>query len=140
MKNRTTAAALATLLLSSCVLYYPTGAMEADTAINNVVTTPACASQAECNAKWAAARKWIAHRIERPLVDSRDDHLETEAPFPGSRSLSARVQKVKMPDGSFRIVANVWCSSPLQCEPLEVYSIANFNHDVNEAWPESPPK
>jgi len=121
--------------LSSCVLYYPTGEMEARTAIDNIATVPSCASQSECAVKWAAARQWIADRIDRPLVDSRDDHLETEPPFPGSRSLAARVQKVPMPDGSHRIIAHVWCASPLQCSPLEVHSIANFNHDVNEAWP-----
>lgn len=128
------------LTLGGCVLYYPTGALEAQTAIDNVATVPTCSSQPECDAKWTAAKQWIIDRIDRPFIDSRADHLETEAPFPGSRSLSARVEKVRMPDGSFRIIATVWCSSPLQCTPLEVHSIANFNHDVNEAWPESPLK
>ena len=46
--------------LSSCVLYYPTGEMEARTAIDNIATVPSCASQSECAVKWAAARQWIA--------------------------------------------------------------------------------
>lgn len=121
--------------LSGCVLYYPTGQLEADTAVQNIINTPSCYSPAECTAKWRAAQHWVSTNIGRPLKHIRDDYIETEEPFPGSRSLAARVTKVKLPDNSQKIVATVWCNSPLQCDPLEVHSIANFNHDVNESWP-----
>lgn len=129
------AIALTLATLSSCVIYYPTGQMEVETAFQNIATVPTCVSPVECAAKWNAARIWVKDRIGRPLVDNRDDYIETEAPTPGSRSLAARIKKVQMQDGTYKIIATVWCASPLQCEPLEVYSIANFNHDVSEAWP-----
>lgn len=127
--------ALAAASLKGCVIYYPAGQMEADTAFQNIATVPTCTAIAECDAKWNAARAWVKDRIGRPLIDNRADYMETEPPFPGSRSLAARIKKIQMEDGTYKIIATVWCSSPLQCDPLEVHSIANFNHDVNNAWP-----
>lgn len=98
-------------------------------------TVPMCFEEKDCEAKWAAARRWVLNNISRKIQIYSDDLIETYNPAPQSTLLAARVVKEPNPrgHGGYFISASVWCDNPIGCHPKKVDAIVSFNNYVNSA-------
>jgi hypothetical protein len=74
---------------------------------------PICTTQSQCEIAWAAARQWVLDNAGYKLQQYSTDYMETYNS--SDRDLAARVSKVPVGDGSYRIVAKLWCSTDYGC-------------------------
>jgi hypothetical protein len=97
-------------------------------------TTPICSSTDECEAKWAAARKWVLDNAGWKLQIVNDDFMQTANPGQYSVYLAARVNKEPLGGGSYKIVAEVWCNNAFGCSPDRLSALLDFNKTVDAAY------
>jgi len=116
------------VILSGCV----TISSQEQAAINESI--PVCNGEIDCDAKWAAARRWVSDNTNLKIQISSDNLIETQKPDKNSSSLAARITKEpsRIP-GLYEIVANVWCDNNFGCEPQRVDALMDFNKYVNSA-------
>ena len=97
-------------------------------------TVPSCASPRECEVKWAAAREWVQRTSPFKFQIMQPDMLETFNPPSGSPELAARITKVPLQDGTYRITASLWCSNPYGCSIEPWSAVLQFNDAVTASW------
>jgi uncharacterized protein YceK len=107
-------------------------------------TAPTCTAGPDCEAKWKAAKLWVAENISFPMVQSGNLLIETEGPsrdelFCGACGrtlrLAATVRREADPSDPqrFRIVAEIGCGNPFNCRPTWQEALADFNRTVSAA-------
>lgn len=94
-------------------------------------TIPICYGEKECEAKWAAARRWILNNANRKIQIYSNDLIETYNPERCSPGLAARIVKEPTGDGGYFIVATVWCDNIFGCIPKRADALLDFNNYVN---------
>lgn len=127
MKNRVIMA------FSFTILVYITGCATITSQQQAILreTVPMCYGEKECEAKWAAARKWILNNASRKIQIYSDDFIETYNPEPRSPGLAARVIKEPAGNDGYAIIATVWCNNIFGCVPKKVDALLDFNNYVN---------
>jgi hypothetical protein len=102
-------------------------------------STPICSSDAECAAKWAAARKWVqTHGFLDIETESETEIRTYEMIGKFTVETNAIVTKVPVGDGSYKILARFGIHAPSQAPtypPSFAKLVVQFNQDVNQAWP-----
>ncbi len=122
----------APLILSGC--YTPSAAdlaaakAERDTPPAPV---PTCVTDAECSAKWAAARTFVLDTAGYKMQTYFPDFLETYNSVGYSVDLAAQVNKAPNPAGGYFIRENFWCSNLISCTPNAAKTLNRFNATLN---------
>ncbi len=96
-------------------------------------TVPHCYGETDCEAKWAAARKWVLRNSSRKIQIYSDDLIETYNPEPYSPRIAVRVVKKSLRRDEYAILATVRCSSIFGCIPTKTEARQDFNNYVNSA-------
>jgi uncharacterized lipoprotein YajG len=91
---------------------------------------PTCSSQADCDAKWAAARTFVLDHAGMKIQTYSADYLETYSPTDSSTALGAQVNKQPI-TGGYAITAKFWCANLLLCNPKPGETLAAFNAKVS---------
>lgn len=124
---------LVAAVLSGCAIA-PTAETQAKQA-ELASTTPVCASDADCKAKWDAAQLWIAHNAGYKLQTATDVLLETYNSVGGSPDIAVQVTKEPMGGGKYKIVVSVSCDNIFGCVPNQWDAALDFNKTVSAANP-----
>ena len=94
-----------------------------------VGATPTCTSDAECTAKWAAARTYVLQHAGMKIQNYAPDYLET---FGSSdMSIAAQVNKAPLPQGGYAITAKFWCGNMFGCMENPRALLAGFNREAS---------
>lgn len=96
-------------------------------------TIPVCSSQKECEVKWNAAQRWVVNNAGMKLQHITPELLQTYNPGDSMR-LAVEVIKEARQDGSYRIVAKIWCGNPFGCDRNIWQAILDFQNTVNASW------
>lgn len=113
-----------------------TGCATVDQAVLDRIaaTIPTCHDEKECEIKWAAARRWVLENADMKIQTYAPDFIQTYNPSSAGLELAASVTKEPLPDGSYRIVARVWCDNPLGCRRPPAEMVQAFNDYVNASY------
>ncbi len=95
-------------------------------------TIPVCAGEAECAAKWSAAREWVVANADFSLRTDSDTRIDTLNADSTRSGTAVQVDRVESPDGGFRILVDVECFAAYGC-PSELDMRLDFNRTVNAA-------
>ena len=93
-------------------------------------TIPVCASDAECEAKWSAARSWVIANADFTLRTDSDTRIDTLNADSTRSGTAVQVDRVEGQDGEFQIVVDVECFAAYGC-PSELDMRLDFNRTIN---------
>lgn len=96
-------------------------------------TIPVCLSEKECEAMWASARRWVLDNAGFKIQNYGSDYFDTYNPTQASPRLAAQVSKEPFGNGSYRIIAKLWCDNMFGCQPDKWQALISFNSAVNSA-------
>ncbi len=96
-------------------------------------TVPVCKGQADCDAKWAAARTFVLNNADMKFQTYSSDFMDTYNPPDSSPQVAAQVNKEPQPDGSYKIAANFSCNNFISCNHDPLQLLLNFNALVSMA-------
>ncbi|MBW2623204.1 MAG: hypothetical protein JRD68_09890 [Deltaproteobacteria bacterium] len=99
-------------------------------------TIPTCASDEECEVKWAAAKEWILRVYDWDILDSSDDIIEAYTPAYRFRYIDLRVVKQSMGNNTYKLVIYIYSDNhPTVKYPVydEWEKKIDFNRYVNAA-------
>jgi hypothetical protein len=98
--------------------------------------TPTCDGEADCNAKWRAARVWVARNINLPIRVASSDVIETYHGYPSQDPrLYARVMREPLGGSRYRIAIVADCAYDYGCIPNRWNSTLGFDRSVAAAAP-----
>lgn len=95
-------------------------------------TIPSCTSEAECEAKWSAARSWVIANADFSLRTDNDTRIDTLNADSTRSGTAVQVDRVEGRNGEFQIVVDVECFAAYGC-PNELDMRLDFNRAVNAA-------
>jgi hypothetical protein len=125
------------LLLAGCVVRVPAHVQAQRSQF--VSTVPTCATDRECELKWAAARNWVLANSETKFQHLTSDFMETYNAL-NTASPSFRVVKQPLPTSGYQILVTVGCRNPFGCIPDPWALALWFNQHVNAVGAQvSPP-
>ncbi len=93
-------------------------------------TIPVCASDAECEAKWSAARSWVIANADFTLRTDSDTRIDTLNADSTRSGTAVQVDRVEGQNGEFQIVVDVECFAAYGC-PSELDMRLDFNRTIN---------
>ncbi|MYA37437.1 MAG: hypothetical protein F4234_12110 [Gammaproteobacteria bacterium] len=93
-------------------------------------TIPICASEAECEAKWSAARSWVIANADFTLRTDSDTRIDTLNADSTRSGTAVQVDRVEGQNGEFQIVVDVECFAAYGC-PSELDMRLDFNRTIN---------
>ena len=119
-------------VLCSCALPEPRQS------VNNVLledsggAVPTCRGAEDCEAKWAAARRWVnSHAAFRIQIYSAD-YIETYwSAEPGSRDLAVRVEREPLGAARYDIRISAGCRNRSGCVPDVRSAMLDFDNAVS---------
>ncbi len=95
-------------------------------------TLPLCYSDIDCEAKWAAARRWVQENAGYKIQIYSDDLIETYNST--NSALSASVTKNLIANNIYSIHLKVWCGEDLfGCRPTLESAILHFNDYITNS-------
>lgn len=101
-----------------------------------IATIPTCSSDKECEVKWSAARAWILANAGWKIKLITNDFIETYSAVGGETTLSVRVVKEPMQNGTYRLNASIWCDNMWGCIPDKWVALKNMHAYINRSWSE----
>lgn len=101
-------------------------------------TIPVCFQKADCDAKWAAARRWVQDNAGYKIQIYADDLIETYNPTRNDPKIAVRVTRNPVAtsskgDKTYEINIKVWCNNIIGCIPSANDAIMSFNKYVSSA-------
>jgi hypothetical protein len=101
-------------------------------------TIPICFTKADCDAKWAAARRWVQDNAGYKIQIYADDLIETYNPARNDPKIAVSVAKNPLAtsskgDKTYSIIVKVWCNNIFGCIPSSNDAIMSFNKYVSSA-------
>ncbi len=93
-------------------------------------TIPYCTSEAECEAKWSAARDWVIANADFTLRTDNDTRIDTLNADSTRSGTAVQVDRMEGRNGEFQIVVDVECFAAYGC-PSELDMRLDFNRTVN---------
>ena len=100
-------------------------------------TMPTCTGQAECELKWAAARRWVQNNAGFRIQNYSTDFIQTyKSGDYANTDLGVEVSKEPMGGGAYQIVARMWINNALSGGGIPA-KLVQFNDYVNTAMPVS---
>ncbi|MXX07677.1 MAG: hypothetical protein F4X09_02780 [Gammaproteobacteria bacterium] len=93
-------------------------------------TIPICATDAECEAKWSAARSWVIANADFSLRTDSDTRIDTLNADSTRSGTAVQVDRVEGQNGEFQIVVDVECFAAYGC-PSELDMRLDFNRTIN---------
>ena len=93
-------------------------------------TIPVCASAAECEAKWTAARDWVIANADFSLRTDRESRIDTLNADSTRSGTAIQVDRVEGESGEFQIIVDVECFAAYGC-PSELDLRLDFNRTIN---------
>lgn len=93
-------------------------------------TIPVCTSEAECQAKWDAARAWVVANADFSLRTDNENRIDTLNADSTRSGTAVQVDRVAGQNGEFRIIVDVECFAAYGC-PSEVDMSLDFNRTIN---------
>ena len=132
MKLLATAALIPTLSLFGCALPEPKESINYALLEDVGAAVPSCRGAEDCEAKWAAARRWVnSHAAFRIQIYS-SDYIETYwSPEPGSRELAVRVEREPLGGGRYNIRISAGCRNRSGCLPDARTAMLDFDNAVS---------
>lgn len=94
---------------------------------------PTCSDAKDCEVKWGAARNWILDHAGTKIQTYSADFIETYNPNRYSPLLAVAATKEPLADGSYKIVARMWCDNFIGCQPNQYVALNEFYNFVSEA-------
>jgi hypothetical protein len=94
---------------------------------------PTCSTEADCTAKWAAARTFVLSHAGYKIETYSADFLQTFNPGEGDTQLAATVNKAPLPGGGYAIQATFFCGNVFGCTPSARDTLDQFNKAVAAA-------
>ena len=98
-------------------------------------TTPTCAGESDCVAKWELAQIWIVKHAGYRVQTVTTVVIETFNSTGSSDRLAATVTKEPLGGGRYKIIAKFWCANSPWCINERLDATVAFNRYVNEAKP-----
>ncbi len=93
-------------------------------------TIPSCTSDAECDRKWAVARRWTQENSSFSIRGESDIRINASSNIISQSGIGVIVTKVSSGPDRFQIVADLECFSAYSCPELWDKKI-DFNRTVN---------
>ena len=93
-------------------------------------TIPVCATDAECEAKWSAARSWVITNADFMLRTDSETRIDTLNADSTRSGTAVQVDRVEGQNGEFQIVVDVECFAAYGC-PSELDMRLDFNRTIN---------
>ncbi len=93
-------------------------------------TIPSCRGNADCTAKWNAAREWVVANADFELRTNSETRIDTLNADSTRAGTSIQVNRIAAGDGSFQIVVDVECFAAYGC-PNELDMGIEFNRVIN---------
>ena len=124
--GRIVAVSCASLLLAAC------GASEEYQArlAEFQSTIPICTSDAECDAKWSAARDWVVANADFSLRSDNETRIDTLNADSTRSGTAIQVDRVEGQNGEYQIIVDVECFAAFGC-PSELDMRLDFNRTIN---------
>lgn len=97
-------------------------------------TIPSCASDAECDRKWAIARQWTQNNSDFNIRGESDTRINASSNIISQSGIGVVVTKVGSGADRFQIVADLECFSAYSCPELWDMKV-DFNRTVNGSNP-----
>jgi hypothetical protein len=129
--------ALAVAAVSGCAVVQRQEIRKAQMAADN--TVPTCQGEADCAAKWEAARRWVVNHAGYLIQTSTDELIETDSPRGTDPRLAARVTKEPQDGSVYKILVTVWCGNADSCDTDPAEAALSFNRAVDAATPQRKP-
>ena len=130
---RSAIALIAAAVLAGCATV-PDPAAEQQAALL-ASSVPTCKEAKECEVKWAAARDWVIDHAGMKLQNIQPDYMDTYNPPDSGTELAVMVRKKPQADGSYKIVARVWCDNWIGCIPMTpTDATLDFDRTVTAAY------
>ncbi len=95
-------------------------------------TIPICASDAECDAKWSAARDWVVANADFSLRSDNEMRIDTLNADSTRSGTAIQVDRVEGQNGEYQIIVDVECFAAFGC-PSELDMRLDFNRTINAA-------
>jgi hypothetical protein len=101
----------------------------------SAVPTPVCATQAQCDAMWDAAREWVSRISRMQVAQVSQDAIVTYPRVESDRTtMTGTVMKRPLQDGKYEVSAQFQCWDPQSsCARLEQSGVSLFNTMVTAA-------
>lgn len=93
-------------------------------------TIPICTSDAQCEAKWSAARDWVVANADFSLRTDSEIRIDTLNADSTRSGTAVQVDRFEGQNGEFRIVVDVECFAAYGC-PSELDMRLDFNRTIN---------
>lgn len=98
-------------------------------------TVPTCTGQAECELKWAAARRWVQNHAGFRIQNYSSDFIQTHKSGDYANTyLGVEVSKEPLGGGAYQIVARMWINNAFSQGGIPG-KLVEFNDYVNTAMP-----
>jgi hypothetical protein len=95
-----------------------------------IAATPSCTTDADCTAKWAAARTFVLEHAQMKIETYSADFLQTYNPPEYGIQLAASVNKEPITGGGYMIHAKFWCNNLFSCSENPRAALDGFNRYV----------
>jgi hypothetical protein len=120
------AAALLSAVVASCAVSPETQAKMDEFAR----TIPSCSNTAQCERKWASARRWTVQNSDFNIRGESDIRINANSNIISQSGIGVVVSRVASPAGGFEIIAALECFSAYTCP--EIWDLKlDFNRTVN---------
>ena len=93
-------------------------------------TIPVCTSDADCQAKWNAARTWVVTNADFSLRSDNETRIDTLNSDSTRAGTAVQVDRVQGRNGEYQIVVDVECFAAYGC-PNELDMRLDFNRTIN---------
>lgn len=95
-------------------------------------TIPSCSSDADCDQKWALARRWTEQNSDFSIRGESDTRINASSNIISQSGIGVVVNKVTTGSGRYQIIADLECFSAYSCPELWDLKV-DFNRTVNGA-------
>ena len=93
-------------------------------------TIPSCTTDADCDRKWAAARRWTQQNSDFGIRNESDTRIYASSNRISQSGIGVVVTKVTSGSDRYQIVADLECFSAYSCPELWDMKV-DFNRTVN---------
>lgn len=108
----------------------PDAAIQAEAWARKAEPVATCASEAECDEKWARGVAWIKSNTRFQMWVDRPDLLATYGAIYANTDLSFVLVRRKLQDGTTEIAARAWCGNVITCKPKPKNAIAALKREI----------
>ena len=134
---------VASLSLSGCASYWENVIAEQDAQAGRVAalqaeiakTTPSCAGEVDCRAKWEAAQLWVQKNAGYKIQTVTTVVIETYNPVEGGTGMAFSVTKEPLGENRYRIFARASCYYATSCVETAPGAVLEFNRAVAATHP-----